>query len=151
MKVGSDSLVLKEVLLVPGIARNLLSTTAATRRAGSACLTLEGVATLYRQGRMLVTAKVSKNDGLLTFVAEHNIPMRSVLVTEAKESPQLWHRCLNHANFDVLANFPGGQDAVQGESVGRRVSNRQERNGLRTLPVGKTDVWISSNLKLYLS
>jgi hypothetical protein len=60
MNVGSETLVLKEVLLVPGIARNLLSTIAATRHAGTACLKLEGVATLYRQGRMLVTAKVSK-------------------------------------------------------------------------------------------
>jgi hypothetical protein len=60
MKVGSESLVLKEVFLVPGIAGKLLSTIAATRHAGTACLTSGGVATLYRQGRMLVTAKVSK-------------------------------------------------------------------------------------------
>jgi hypothetical protein len=116
MKVGSESLVLKDVLLVPGIARNLMSTIAATRHAGTVCLTSGGVATLYRQGRMLVSAKVSKNDGLLTFVAEHNFPMRSALVTEAKESPQLWHRRLNHANVDVLARMQS-RELVSGVNV----------------------------------
>jgi hypothetical protein len=116
MKVGTENLLLKSVLLVPNIARNLLSAIAATRDTGTACLTSGGVATLYRQGRMLVTAKVSKNDGLLTFVAEHSCPKHNALVAGTKERPYLWHRRLKHASFDVLAQMQS-QKLVSGVNV----------------------------------
>lgn len=42
MRVGNVNLVLRNVLHVPGIARNILSAIAATRTSGTVCVTSEG-------------------------------------------------------------------------------------------------------------
>jgi transposase InsO family protein len=65
---------------------------------------------------MLVTAKVSKNDGLLTFVAEHSCSKHKALVAGTMESPYLWHRRPKHASFDVLAQMQS-QKLVSGVNV----------------------------------
>jgi hypothetical protein len=75
---------------------------------------------------MLVTDKLSNDDGLLTFVEEHRCSKHNAVVTEYKETPYLWHRRLKHANFDVLDAVQETSDGCQ--CVSSRLLSRQERD-----------------------
>jgi hypothetical protein len=60
---------------------------------------------LSRNGQVLIKATVSRHDRLLTFVAEHDCLLHCATMVQLKETPQLWHRRLKHAHFDVLTRM----------------------------------------------
>jgi hypothetical protein len=96
---------LQDVLLVPGVAENLLSVAKATEK--GATFFFEGAAcTVKADGQTVMQVE---REGRLFVVRQPEAHAEDTcLLVRAAETPELWHRRLGHAGFETLAKMAEG-------------------------------------------
>lgn len=111
IKIMNTAIILRDVLHVPNVGRNLLSVSAATRNGNQALFTSAGVEIVNKHGKSILRAERVGN--LYKVLSEAELDNEDLVASVSKQDQALsvWHERLAHASIHTIVKM---RDSVEG-------------------------------------